>query len=119
MPRTVLVVDDDPAFRDLATRLLTDWGFQVVGAAGSAAEAAQQAARLQPDAALVDVVLPDGNGFDLTARLVVSPGSIRVGLISSDSDPAFTSAAHRAGARGFIPKDELTNAVLHVLMEGC
>ena len=70
MPRTVLVVDDDPAFRDLATRLLRDWGHVVVGGAGSIAEALTRAAQLRPDAALVDIALPDGNGFDLTARLL-------------------------------------------------
>jgi DNA-binding NarL/FixJ family response regulator len=118
MSRTVLVVDDDPAFRDLVTRLLRTWGYQVVGAAGSVAEALASAADLRPEAALVDIALPDGTGFDLAVSLAVLPGPVRVVLISSDSDPAFGPAARRAGARGFLPKDELTDAALRALIDG-
>ena len=118
MPRTVLVVDDDPAFRDLATRLLRDRGHVVVGGAGSVAEALTRADQLHPDAVLVDIALPDGNGFDLATRLLALSWPIRVVIISADSDPAFTPAAHRAGARGFLAKEELTSAALLELMEG-
>src|SRR4051794_33759954 len=112
MVRTVLVVDDDPAFRDLATRLLRNWGHQVVGEAGSVAQALARAAELRPEAALVDIALPDGTGFDLTECLVALPWPVRVVLISSDSDAAFTPAAHRAGARGYLAKDQLTDCAL-------
>ena len=61
MDDRVLVVDDDPAFGDLATRLLQEWGFEVIGRAGGVREALAQAEALRPD-----VVLPDGDGFDLT-----------------------------------------------------
>jgi DNA-binding NarL/FixJ family response regulator len=118
MTRTVLVVDDDAAFRGLAVRLLEDWGHQVVGEAGSVAEALAQAAELRPEAALVDIALPDGTGFDLTASLVSLPWPVRVVLISSDADPAFTGAAHRAGAEGFVPKDQLTDAAARRLLAG-
>ena len=117
MSPTVLVVDDDPAFRDLATRLLTSWGDQVVGTAGSVADAMAQAARLRPDAALVDIALPDGDGFALAVGLLALPWPIRVVLISSDPDRAFTTAARRIGARGFLPKDQLNGAAFHELMK--
>jgi DNA-binding NarL/FixJ family response regulator len=112
--RTVVVVDDDASFRALAARLLQSWGYGVIGEASSVAEAATLVARVRPDVALVDVTLPDGSGFDLAAALVV--GRTPVVLISADSDPSFTRAAERAGARGFVPKDELSSDTLDQLL---
>src|SRR3954471_4979961 len=57
VPFSVLVVDDDSAFRDLAARVLTGWGHVVVGEAGNVAEALERAAEVRPQAALVDVGL--------------------------------------------------------------
>ncbi len=119
MPRSVLVVDDDAGFRDLATRILTSWGHAVIGEAGSAAEALAQAAKLRPDVVLVDIGLPDGDGFSLTEQLVALPWALRVVLISSEADRATVQAARRAGADSFVPKDELPGARLRQLIEGC
>jgi CheY-like chemotaxis protein len=88
MARAELIVDDDAAFRDLAARVVTSWGHVVVGHAGSVAEALASAAELMPDTALVDIGLPDGDGFALARQLAAMPGSVRVILISSDSDAA-------------------------------
>lgn len=118
MPRSVLVVDDDAGFRDLATRVLTSWGHAVIGEAGSVAEALAQAARLRPDVVLVDIGLPDGDGFSLTEQLVAMPWAVRVVLISSQPDRATVAAARRAGADSFLPKDELSSARLRQLIEG-
>jgi DNA-binding NarL/FixJ family response regulator len=118
MPRTVLVVDDDAGFRDLATRVLTSWGHEVVGEAGSVAEALAQAAEFRPDTALVDIGLPDGDGFALTELLVAMPWDVRVVLISSDTDRTTVAAARRAGADSFLPKDELSGAAMRELIEG-
>ena len=73
MSRSVLVVDDDASFRDLAARVLTGWGHVVIGEAGSVEEALARAAELRPDTALVDIGLPDGDGFSLTQRLRALP----------------------------------------------
>ncbi|MGS0684958.1 response regulator [Nakamurella sp. GG22] len=117
MAHSVLIVDDDADFRDLASRVVVGWGHTVVGLAGSVAEALQRAAELQPDTALVDIGLPDGDGFALTARLVALPWPVRVVLISSDSDPSNATAARRVGAWGFVPKDELSGAELRRWIE--
>ncbi len=117
VPRSLLVVDDDPVFRDLAARVLADWGHVVIGQAGTVAEALARAAELHPDAALVDVGLPDGDGFALTRELVRLPWTVRVVLISADADPAHASAARRAGARGFVGKDAVGGAELRRLLE--
>src|SRR4051794_41397738 len=94
---SVLVVDDDSAFRDLAARVLTGWGHVVVGEAGSVADALERAEELRPHAALVDVGLPDGDRFVLAARLVALPMHAPVVLISSDPDRAPVRAARHAG----------------------
>ena len=118
MSRSVLVVDDDARFRDLATRILTGWGHHVIGEAGSVAEALSEADRLRPDGVLVDIGLPDGDGFLLTEQLIALPWGMHVVLTSSDSDRTTEQAARRAGADGFLPKDELSGDSLRQLIEG-
>ena len=68
MPFSVLVVDDDASFRQLATRTLRSWGYVVVGEAGTVAQAVECADELRPVAAVVDIGLPDGDGFELAQR---------------------------------------------------
>jgi DNA-binding NarL/FixJ family response regulator len=118
MSWSVLVVDDDASFRHLATRTLRSWGFAVVGEAGTLAEAVDRATELRPDAALVDIGLPDGDGFELAQRFSALPWSVRVVLISSDSDAANEAVARRMGAAGFVPKDELLGSALRRLIGG-
>ena len=117
MPRSVLVVDDDACFRDLAVRILSSWGHAVVGEAGSVEEAVALALELRPDTALVDVGLPDGDGFLLAQRLRSLPWPVRVVLISTDADRTNAPAARRAGASGFLAKDELSGLELRRLIE--
>ena len=117
MVRAVLIVDDDEGFRDLASRVVISWGHVVVGCAGSVAEALTRAKELRPDTALVDIGLPDGDGFRLAEQLVALPWPVRVMLISSDSDSSNAAAARRAGAWGFLPKDELSSAELRHWIE--
>ena len=117
MAREVLIVDDDDDFRDLAARVLISWGHKVVGQAASVAGALVRAKELRPDVVLVDIGLPDGDGFSLTEQLIALPWPMRVVLISSDSDAADVSAAQRTGASGFVPKDELSGALLRDYIE--
>jgi CheY-like chemotaxis protein len=118
MPSSVLVVDDDPGFRALATMTMRSWGFSVIAEAGTVAEALEQVDALRPEAALVDVGLPDGDGFELAERLVGLPWRPRVVLISSDADRANEAIAHGVGAAGFVPKDELLGERLQRLIGG-
>jgi DNA-binding NarL/FixJ family response regulator len=111
-----LVVDDDAAVRGLVVRILKSWGHDVISEAGSVAEALTCADATRPDTVLVDIGLPDGDGFSLTRQLGAKSWAMRVVLFSSDADRANATAARRAGAIGFLPKDELSSPALRRLI---
>jgi DNA-binding NarL/FixJ family response regulator len=113
---SVLVVDDDPQFRDLARRLLTASGLTVVGEADSVAAALDAAARLEPSAVLVDVELPDGDGITLTRGLAALPWRPRVVLTSINGEITTAEEARNAGARAFVNKADLPNVPLARLL---
>ena len=113
----VLVVDDNAGFRGLAARILRGWGYEVIEA-GTVADAVARVVECRPATVLVDIGLPDGDGFELTRRLVALPSPPRVVLISTDADAGNRSAAHRVGAVGFLPKDQLLGGALQELLSG-
>ena len=76
---SVLIVDDHPSFRASARRLLEAEGFDVIGEAGDGQAAIAAAQQLQPDLVLLDVQLPDLNGFDVAARLCRTGPALRRG----------------------------------------
>jgi CheY-like chemotaxis protein len=115
---SVLIVDDDPTFRVLAGRLLTEAGLAVVGEAENVAEGLSMAKELRPDAALVDVGLPDGDGFGLARQLNALPWRPRVVLTSVESDIGSDGAVRSAGAEAFVHKADLPNAPLARLLGG-
>ena len=121
MVGSVLIVDDDPAFRALAKRIVIDSGLSVVAEAGTAAAAVTVADELRPDAILVDVGLPDRDGIDLACDLHARAWRPRVVLISSDPDVAVL-VPERCDADGiaqtlpFVAKAELPNAPLRRLL---
>ena len=118
MQFSVLIVDDDPAFRALASRIVAGLGFAVAGEAGTVAAAVAAAASLQPEAALVDFGLPDGDGVTLAAELTALPWRPRVVLTSSDPDSVSSAMAEQAGAVGFLAKSELTDGPLRRMLTG-
>jgi DNA-binding NarL/FixJ family response regulator len=117
MGRRVLVVDDHPSFRRMATRLLEAGGFDVVGEAEDGHAALLEAHRLRPDVVLLDVLLPDMSGFAVAEALADDPGLAAVVLVSSRSASELAAGLERSPAQGFIPKRELTAAALCALVE--
>src|SRR3712207_1257489 len=101
---TVLIVDDHPSFRATARLLLEAEGFVVVGEAEDGAHALTQAAALRPDVVLLDVNLPDIDGFDVAARLSVDTDAPKIVLVSSREARDFGPLVTRCGARGFLSK---------------
>jgi len=116
MPVRVLIVDDDEAFREFAAQLLGGRGYDVVGRAGGVAEARAAVGRLRPDALLLDVNLPDGNGVALATELSRDGESPRVLLTSTDSSAVTRPLLERSGATGFVAKPDLTAADLRVYL---
>jgi DNA-binding NarL/FixJ family response regulator len=117
MDRTILLVDDDPAFRELAERFLADLGLRVTAQADSAAAAMAMARETRPDAALVDVDLPDGDGITLAGALAALPWEPRIVLTSVDPDAAAPEEVRRSGALAFLSKDKLAGGALLRLLE--
>jgi CheY-like chemotaxis protein len=114
----VLVVDDDAAFRELASSLLRGLDLNVAGEAATFADGASAAEALRPDAALVDVGLPDGDGLELARLIAALPWSPRVVITSSDADAATDGRASALGAVAFIPKTALADSALRELLTG-
>jgi CheY-like chemotaxis protein len=119
MASSVLLVDDDPAFLSLATRILESMGAEVVATAEDAAAAIAAANATKPEAVLVDVGLPDRDGIDLAYELAALPWRPRVVLTSTDRD-AVSAIEARDGDRTlpFVPKEELANDPLRRLLMG-
>jgi DNA-binding NarL/FixJ family response regulator len=92
--------------------LLERRGYTVAGEADRGALVSDLVDRLEPDAVLLDVRLPDDNGFELAARLTKARPELAVLLTSVDFDHGFYSQAHVSGARGFVPKAQLAQAEL-------
>jgi DNA-binding NarL/FixJ family response regulator len=114
--RRVLVVDDHPSFRRCAGALLRAEGFDVVGEAGDGAEALALAAELSPDVVLLDVQLPDIDGFEVTSRLLARDRDLAVVLVSSRDGADYGSLVAESGARGFVAKAELSGRALERLL---
>jgi two-component system nitrate/nitrite response regulator NarL len=112
----VLVVDDDAGFRRVATRILHARGLEVVGEAGTCAAARELASALRPDAILLDVRLPDGNGIRLGPELAALPWHPRVVLVSSEPQMALEIAA--SAQLPFVSKAGLFEAPIAELLSG-
>jgi DNA-binding NarL/FixJ family response regulator len=108
--RTVLLVDDHPGFRRMARLLLQSGGYVVVGEAATAEEAVESARQLEPDLVLLDLLLPDGNGADVAARLATLPHP--PGVVLTSSHEWRGSRVEQGPVLGFVPKDQLTVAKL-------
>lgn len=118
MATTVLIVDDHPSFRATARALLESEGFEVVGEAADGASALAAAAELRPDLVLLDVQLPDLDGFAVSQQLLASTnGHAPAIVLTSSRDSAdFGPLVEASGARGFVAKAELTGAALAALL---
>jgi DNA-binding NarL/FixJ family response regulator len=113
---SVLIVDDHPSFRATARMLLELEGYDVVGEAPDGMSAIAAARELHPDVVLLDIGLPDIDGFDVASRLTNGNGPTVV-LCSSRDSSDFGPLVARSGARGFISKADLSGETLAALLE--
>ena len=115
MKRTVLIVDDHAGFRRLARRVLEAGGFCVVGEAADGAGALPAVEALRPEIVLLDVVLPDVDGFTVADRLRRKRSPPEVVLISSRERTDFGTRLNGPNRHRFLPKGEFSSAALESL----
>jgi DNA-binding NarL/FixJ family response regulator len=115
--RTLVIIDDDPRFRAQARDLLGADGFAVVGEAADGASGLETARSLQPDVILLDIGLPDRDGFEVArslARLTPPPAVV---LTSSRDARAYGRRLADGSSVGFIPKEQISGAALGELLD--
>jgi len=106
MTERILIVDDHPLTRDALAGLLAQNGFDVVGQAGSGAEAIEQAGKLRPDLVLLDLSMPEMSGLEALPRVrTAAPGAEVVVLTASEDEDSLLGAI-RGGAAGYLLKSE-------------
>ena len=116
MAVTILIVDDHPSFRASARTLLEAEGYEVVGEAEDGESAIRAVAELHPDLVLLDIQLPDLDGFEVAERLRELDERAAVVLTSSRDGKDYARCIECSGARGFVPKAELSGAALSALL---
>jgi DNA-binding NarL/FixJ family response regulator len=114
--KRVLIVDDHAGFRTTARALLEAEGYEVVGEAETGVAALRAARELKPDVILLDVALPDFDGFEVASRLQRNGSAPAIVITSSRDASDFGALIAESGARGFIPKAELSGAALASLI---
>jgi DNA-binding NarL/FixJ family response regulator len=113
----VLIVDDHPSFRATARAVLQAEGFEVVGEAENGVDALKQADELHPEVVLLDVQLPDFDGFEVAMRLTSRNGHPPAVVLCSSRDGSdFGPLVAQSGARGFIAKGDLSGAALKAVL---
>jgi DNA-binding NarL/FixJ family response regulator len=114
--RTVLIVDDHPGFRSAARALLEADGFDVVGEAADGESGLAAAARLRPGLVLLDIQLPDLDGFAVAERLASAEPAPAVVLVSSRTASSYRRRLADSPALEFVAKSELSGAALSALL---
>jgi two-component system nitrate/nitrite response regulator NarL len=115
--RRVLIVDDHASFRRCAGALLTSEGFEIVGEAPDGSAALALAAELAPELVLLDVQLPDIDGFGVAERLLADDPTLKIVLVSSRERSDYGGRIEASGALGFVSKGELSGDALERLLE--
>ena len=116
--KKVLIVDDHPLLREGLTRLINRQpDLQVCGEAGTVSEALAAVTKLKPDIALIDISLPDSDGFTLTKTLQIRPPRVPVLMFSMHDELVYAERALQAGARGYIMKQEPTEDCLRAIRQ--
>jgi DNA-binding NarL/FixJ family response regulator len=114
---TILIIDDHTGFRAQARAMLEADGFTVVGEADDGASGLAAARSIRPDLVLLDIGLPDIEGFDVARELAVDGPPPLVVLTSSREASSYGPRLEHSHVLGFIPKDELSGAAIRALLD--
>lgn len=112
-----MLVDDSPRFLDAARRFLTTQAVEIVGEAHTGQEALGLLDVLAPDLVLLDLELPDMAGLSVLRLIKARPGAARVIIVTIHDQDEYRAAAAAAGADGFVPKRELTTALVPLIRQ--
>jgi two-component system response regulator EvgA len=115
---TILIIDDHAGFRVQARAILEADGFLVVGEADDGVSGLAAARTMRPDLVLLDIGLPDIEGFDVAKELAVDGPPPLVVLTSTRDASAYGPRLASSRVLGFIPKDELSGARIRALVDG-
>jgi DNA-binding NarL/FixJ family response regulator len=117
MPTSVLIVDDHPSCRLSARRTLeAAGGYSVVGEAVDGASALSAVHELEPDLVLLDIQLPDFDGFEVAARLSAAGEHPEIVFMSTRESSDFGEEIAASAARGFVTKGELSGETIAALI---
>jgi DNA-binding NarL/FixJ family response regulator len=113
---SILIVDDHEPFRKAVRAILAAEGFTVLAEAGSGAAALAMAREVRPEIALVDIQLPDIDGFRVAEHLSKEPDAPVVILISIREAYEYAGRVEKAPVAGFLPKRLLTGSAIRALL---
>lgn len=113
---TLLIVDDHSSFRSVARKVLELHGFEVIGEAADGESALEAIRELRPEVVLLDVQLPGIDGFEVASRLTANGNAPAIVMISSRDAEDFGDLVQTSGARGFIPKHDLSGAAVEAML---
>jgi DNA-binding NarL/FixJ family response regulator len=116
MAASVLIVDDNARFRSRARRWLEASGFAVVAEAADGRSALEAIRDHRPSVVLLDVELPDMSGLSVATRVAREPGAPAVVLTSTHDVADYGDRVAQCGARGFLPKADLSGEALSALL---
>ena len=116
MGATILIVDDNGGFRAWARVLLESAGYTVAGEAADGASAIAAALASPPEVMLLDVQLPDTDGFEVARRLRAERSDVAIVLTSTRDALDYGSRLESCGARGFLSKDALSPEALAAVL---
>jgi DNA-binding NarL/FixJ family response regulator len=109
----ILIVDDHPLVRQGLIGLLSaERDFAICGEASGIVEARQLAAETQPDVAIIDLTLKDGNGMELIKELRASSPKTKLLVLTMHDETLFAERALRAGAVGYVSKDQASRTII-------
>src|SRR5215470_9154440 len=115
-PARVLIVDDHPAVRQgLAHRISRHADLEVCAEAADIAGALQSIAASRPDVAVIDISLKTGNGIDLIKRIRARSDAVRILVWSMHNETLYAERALRAGALGYINKEQATEKIIEAI----
>lgn len=117
--KRIVIVDDHPLFRKGLEQLInsTNDGFAICGEAGDAAEGMNTIRELKPDLVIVDLSLPGANGIELIKNIRAEFRKLPILILSMHDESLYALRALRAGAQGYVMKQEALENVIGAIRE--